>query len=94
MFHYFILIMVYEVCKYSDEVDMDGSEVFMRFYKIYMRFMLKYNLRKTIDSTGDHYDDRIENSWSPVAGNKVRKVGDDWAPGQVVGHKSLISFQK
>ena len=43
---------------------------------------------------GDHYDDRIENSRPPVAGNRSCKPGDDWAPGQAAGHKSLISFQK
>ena len=46
------------------------------------------------DLYGDHYDDRIENSRPPVAGNKARKAGDDWAPGQIANHKSLASFQK
>ena len=42
---------------------------------------------------GDNYDDRIENCKPPAAGDASRKPGEDWMPGQVAAHKSLIVFQ-
>ena len=40
---------------------------------------------------GDTYDDRIENTCPPVAGDYP---GEDWKPGQRAEHKSLSCFQK
>jgi len=57
------------------------------------KFSREY-IKYICDLYGDHYDDRIENSRPPVAGNKARKAGDDWAPGQLANHKSLATFQK
>ena len=42
---------------------------------------------------GDTYDDRIEDSRPPAAGDELRDPGDDWKPGQVADHKSLVVFQ-
>jgi len=42
----------------------------------------------------DSYDDRIEDSKPPAAGYGFRDSGQDWVPGQVANHKSLITFQK
>ena len=42
---------------------------------------------------GDVYDDRIENCKPPAAGDKLREPGEDWMPGQIANHKSLIVFQ-
>ena len=42
----------------------------------------------------DSYDDRIENTSPPTAGDTPRTPGDDWKPGAVASHKSLISFQR
>ena len=42
---------------------------------------------------GDIYDDRIENCKPPSAGDDPREPGEDWMPGQVANHKSLIVFQ-
>lgn len=42
----------------------------------------------------DIYDDRIEDCRPPVAGDELRTAGEDWRPGQVAAHKSLIAFQK
>ena len=42
---------------------------------------------------GDGYDDRIENCKPPAAGDKLREPGEDWMPGQIANHKSLIVFQ-
>ncbi len=43
---------------------------------------------------GDTYDDRIEDSRPPAAGDEYRDPGEDWKPGQVADHKSLAAFQK
>lgn len=43
---------------------------------------------------GDKYDDRIEDSRPPAAGDKFRDPGEDWIPGQEADHKSLNAFQK
>lgn len=43
---------------------------------------------------GDIYDDRIEDSRPPAAGDDFRDPGDDWKPGQEADHKSLNAFQK
>ena len=48
---------------------------------------------------GDRYDDRLEDSKSPAAGNRngqkdKRPAGADWEPGMSAGHKSLNMFQK
>ena len=43
---------------------------------------------------GDHYDDRLEDSRPPAAGNKPCDSGTDWKPGQLAAHKSLNAFQK
>ena len=43
---------------------------------------------------GDTYDDRIEDSRPPTAGDEARVPGDDWKPGQIADHKSLAAFQK
>ena len=40
------------------------------------------------------YDDRIENTAPPTAGGEDRTPGEDWMPGAVASHKSLISFQR
>ncbi len=43
---------------------------------------------------GSYYDDRIENTAPPAAGEQMRIHGDDWAPGVPANHKSLKSFQR
>lgn len=43
---------------------------------------------------GDLYDDRIEDSRPPAAGDEVRDAGADWVPGQIADHKSLGAFQR
>ena len=43
---------------------------------------------------GSSYDDRIENTSPPTAGDTPREPGADWMPGAVASHKSLISFQR
>ena len=43
---------------------------------------------------GDVYDDRIEDCKPPAAGDVFSDPGEDWRPGQVANHKSLITFQK
>lgn len=42
----------------------------------------------------DIYDDRIEDSKPPAAGDDFRDPGEDWKPGKVADHKSLNAFQK
>ena len=42
---------------------------------------------------GDVYDDRIENCKPPSAGDDPRESGENWMPGKVAAHKSLIVFQ-
>lgn len=42
----------------------------------------------------DSYDDRIENTSPPTAGDTPRIPGDDWMPGTTANHKSLIAFQR
>jgi len=43
---------------------------------------------------GDIYDDRIEDCRPPAAGNDFRDPGEDWRPGQVADHKSIVAFQR
>ncbi len=43
---------------------------------------------------GTPYDDRIEDSRPPAAGNSNKVPGEDWTPGKKAKHKSLIAFQK
>ena len=43
---------------------------------------------------GDVYDDRIEDSRPPAAGEARRDAGEDWVPGQIAAHKSLSYFQE
>ena len=43
---------------------------------------------------GSSYDDRIENTSPPTAGDEPREAGADWMPGTTANHKSLISFQR
>lgn len=43
---------------------------------------------------GSSYDDRIENTSPPTAGDNPRDPGADWQPGIPANHKSLISFQR
>ena len=42
---------------------------------------------------GDVYDDRIEDSRPPAAGESRRAAGEDWIPGQIAAHKSLSYFK-
>ena len=37
---------------------------------------------------GSSYDDRIENTSPPTAGDTPRDPGADWMPGAVASHKS------
>ncbi len=46
------------------------------------------------DLYGDVYDDRIEDSRPPAAGDEFREPGEDWIPGQEANHKSLKAFSK
>lgn len=43
---------------------------------------------------GSSYDDRIENTSPPTAGDNPRTPGDDWMPGMTANHKCLIAFQR
>lgn len=43
---------------------------------------------------GSSYDDRIENTSPPTAGDMPRDPGADWMPGMTADHKSLIAFQR
>ena len=43
---------------------------------------------------GSSYDDRIENTAPPTAGDQMRIPGDDWIPGVPANHKSFQSFKK
>ena len=43
---------------------------------------------------GSSYDDRIENTAPPTAGDQMRTPGEDWAPGVQANHKSLQSFKR
>lgn len=42
----------------------------------------------------DVYDDRIENTAPPTAGDNHRNPGDEWIPGITAKHKSLGIFQR
>lgn len=42
----------------------------------------------------DVYDDRMEDSRPPAAGDELRTAGEDWKPGQEAAHKSLNAFQR
>ena len=44
------------------------------------------------DLYGDSYDDRVEDSRPPAAGNEFWEPGEDWIPGQEANHKSLNAF--
>lgn len=43
---------------------------------------------------GDIYDDRIEDSKPPAAGDDFRVPGKDWMPGEMAAHKSLAVFKQ
>ncbi len=43
---------------------------------------------------GSSYDDRIENTSPPTAGDMPRDPGADWMPGTIAKHKSLAAFQR
>ena len=43
---------------------------------------------------GSSYDDRIENTAPPTAGDQMRIPGEDWLPGVPANHKSLQAFKK
>ena len=43
---------------------------------------------------GDVYDDRVEDSRPPAAGEARRDAGEDWVPGQIAAHKSLSYFKE
>lgn len=43
---------------------------------------------------GSSYDDRIENTSPPTAGENPREPGEDWMPGITANHKSLVAFQR
>ena len=51
-------------------------------------------IRKICELYNDSYDDRIEDSRPPAAGEARCLPGEDWKPGQVAEHKSLIAFQR
>ena len=51
-------------------------------------------IRKICELYNDSYDDRIEDSRPPAAGETHCLPGEDWKPGQVAEHKSLIAFQR
>lgn len=42
----------------------------------------------------DIYDDRIENTRPPTAGEEYCEPGDEWKPGITAKHKSLSAFQR
>ena len=42
----------------------------------------------------DSYDDRIENTSPPTAGDEPREAEADWMPGTIANHKSLAAFQR
>ena len=46
------------------------------------------------DLYGEPYDDRLEDTRPPVAGEENRISGSDWKPGKKAEHKSLGGFQK
>ena len=43
---------------------------------------------------GDVYDDCFEDCKPPAAGDTIRTPGNEWVPGQVANHKSIIAFQR
>lgn len=43
---------------------------------------------------GSFYDDRIEDTSPPTAGDTPRTPGDNWMPGTTANHKSLVAFQR
>ena len=51
-------------------------------------------IRQICDIYNDYYDDRIEESNPPTAGNNPKTAGEDWRPGVTAAHKSLVAFQK
>ena len=51
-------------------------------------------IRHICDIYNDYYDDRIEESNPPTAGNNPKTAGEDWRPGVAAAHKSLVAFQK
>ena len=54
----------------------------------------KEYIKYICDLYGDIYDDRIEDCKPPAAGDDFRDPGEDWRPGQVADHKSLVAFQR
>ena len=42
----------------------------------------------------DTYDDRIEDSRPPATGDQLCIPGEDWKPGILAEHKSLLAFQR
>ena len=51
-------------------------------------------IKHICDLYNDYYDDRIEESNPPTAGNNPKTAGEDWRPGVLAAHKSLVAFQK
>lgn len=51
-------------------------------------------IKHICDLYNDYYDDRIEESNPPTAGNNPKTAGEDWHPGVLAAHKSLVAFQK
>ena len=51
-------------------------------------------IRQICSLYGDVYDDRIEDSRPPAAGEAKRDAGEDWVPGQIAAHKSLTYFKE
>ena len=51
-------------------------------------------IQKICSLYGDMYDDRIENTAPPTAGDKKKEAGLDWEPGTPARHQSLSAFQK
>jgi hypothetical protein len=51
-------------------------------------------IKHICDLYNDYYDDRIEESNPPTAGNNPKIAGEDWRPGVLAAHKSLVAFQK
>ena len=44
-------------------------------------------IRHICDIYNDYYDDRIEESNPPTAGNNPKTAGEDWRPGVAAAHK-------
>jgi len=59
-----------------------------------MNNISKDYVEKICELYNGFYDDRIEDSRPPAAGYECCLPGEDWTPGQVAAHKSLIAFQR